>query len=60
MIDKIMTALFGSQSERDIKAIKPLVEKVNAKEPWAAALSAEDFPKQTQILKDRLKTKFDL
>lgn len=55
MIDKIMTALFGSQSERDIKAIKPLVEKVNAKEPWAAALSAEDFPKQTQILKDRLK-----
>ena len=55
MIDKIMTALFGSQSERDIKAIKPLVEKVNAKEPWAAALNAEDFPKQTQILKDRLK-----
>ncbi len=55
MIDKIMTALFGSQSERDIKAIKPIVEKVNAKESWAASLAPEDFPKQTQILKDRLK-----
>ncbi|MCR4626369.1 MAG: preprotein translocase subunit SecA, partial [Treponema sp.] len=55
MIDKIMTALFGSQSERDIKAIKPIVEKVNAKESWAASLAPEDFPKQTQIFKDRLK-----
>ncbi|QTQ13633.1 preprotein translocase subunit SecA [Treponema parvum] len=55
MIDKIMTFLFGSQSERDIKTLRPIVEKVNAKESWAASLPAEEFPKQTQILKDRIK-----
>ncbi|QTQ12157.1 preprotein translocase subunit SecA [Treponema parvum] len=55
MIDKIMTFLFGSQSERDIKTLKPIVEKVNAKESWAESLPAEEFPKQTQILKDRIK-----
>ncbi len=47
--------MFGSQSERDIKAIKPILKKVNDKEPWAHALADNDFPKQTQILKDRLK-----
>ena len=54
MIDKLMTFLFGSQSERDIKAIKPILEKVNQKEAWAQSLSAEDFPKQTALFKERL------
>ena len=54
MIDRIMTFLFGSQSERDIKALKPVLEKVNAKENWAHSLPAEEYPKQTQLFKDRL------
>ena len=49
-----MTFLFGSQSERDIKALKPVLEKVNAKENWAHSLPAEEYPKQTQLFKDRL------
>ena len=54
LIDKVLTVLFGSQNERDVKRLKPLVQAVNAKEPWAKSLSAEDFPKQTKIFKDRL------
>ncbi len=53
-IDKILTTLFGSQNERDVKKLKPLVATVNAKEDWAKSLSAEDFPKQTQEFKKRL------
>ena len=54
LIDKVLTVLFGSQNERDVKRLKPLVQAVNAKEQWAKSLSAEDFPKQTKIFKDRL------
>ena len=54
MFDKILTFFFGSQNERDVKALKPLLAKVEAKESWAQAFADEDFPKQTQLLKDRL------
>ncbi len=54
IIDKIFTAIFGSQNERDIKKILPVVAAINAKEDWAKSLSKEEFPKQTQIFKERL------
>ena len=54
-IDKILTAIFGSQNDRDLKALKPILAKVNAKEEWAKSLSAEDFPKQTERFKEELK-----
>lgn len=53
-IDKLLTVLFGSQNERDVKKLKPLVAAVNAKEEWAKSLGAEDFPKQTKEFKERL------
>lgn len=53
-IDKVLTVLFGSQNERDVKKLKPLVAAVNAKEDWAKSLAAEDFPKQTAQFKNRL------
>lgn len=53
-IDKVLTVLFGSQNERDVKKLRPLVVAVNAKEDWAKSLSAEDFPKQTKEFKERL------
>lgn len=53
-IDKVLTVLFGSQNERDVKKLRPLVAAVNAKENWAKSLSAEDFPKQTKEFKERL------
>ena len=54
MLDKILTFFFGSQNDRDVKALKPILAKVNAKEGWAKSLSAEDFPKQTAIFKERI------
>lgn len=53
-IDKVLTVLFGSQNERDVKKLRPLVAAVNAKEDWAKSLSSEDFPKQTKEFKERL------
>ncbi|MBM7022701.1 preprotein translocase subunit SecA [Treponema sp. Marseille-Q4523] len=53
-IDKILTFFFGSQNERDVKALAPILAKVNEKESWAKSLSAEDFPKQTAIFKERI------
>ena len=32
MLDKIFTAIFGSQNDRDVKKLRPIVEQVNAKE----------------------------
>ncbi|MGP1369373.1 MAG: preprotein translocase subunit SecA [Treponema sp.] len=55
MLDKVLTLIFGSQNERDVKKLRPLLAQVNAKEEWAKSLSAEDFPKQTEELKNRLK-----
>jgi preprotein translocase subunit SecA len=51
----ILAALFGTKKERDVKAILPLLHKVNAKESWAIALRAEQFPEETEKLKARYK-----
>lgn len=54
MFDKILTFFFGSQNERDVKALRPIIAKVEEKEAWAQAFKDEEFPLQTQALKDRL------
>jgi preprotein translocase subunit SecA len=53
MLDNVLTFFFGSQNERDVKTLRPALAKVNAKEDWAKSLSAEEYPKQTAILKER-------
>ena len=54
MLDKVLSVIFGSQNERDVKKLLPIVKAVNEKEEWAKSLPAEEFPKQTQIFKERL------
>ena len=54
IIDKILTAIFGSQNDRDVKALKPILAAVNAKEEWAKSLPAEEYPKQTERFKKEL------
>ena len=34
-IDKVLTAIFGTQNDRDVKALRPILAAVNAKEEWA-------------------------
>ncbi|MDR1955398.1 MAG: preprotein translocase subunit SecA [Treponema sp.] len=53
MLENFIKALFGSQHERDIKALVPLLHKVNEKEAWAVALPPAEFPRMTSQFKDR-------
>jgi preprotein translocase subunit SecA len=55
MSTNILAALFGSQKERDIKKIVPLLHAVNEKESWALSLADADFPRETEALKARIK-----
>ena len=55
IFDKVLTAIFGSQNDRDVKALKPILAAVNAKEEWAKSLKDEDFPVETNKFKERLK-----
>ncbi len=51
----ILTAIFGSKKDKDLKHLQPIVDKVNSYENWAKGLRDEEFPLQTQKFRDRLK-----
>ena len=51
----IFTKLFGSKKDKDLKHLRPIVDKVNSYESWAQGLKDEDFPLQTQKFRERLK-----
>ena len=55
MIDKILKALFGSEHERDLRAMLPILHTINEKEAWALSLPAEEFPKMTESFRQRHK-----
>ncbi len=54
MLDTIMSALFGSKHDRDVKTLLPILHAVNAKEAWAMSLEAQEFPRLTESFKQRL------
>ncbi|MDR1420936.1 MAG: preprotein translocase subunit SecA [Treponema sp.] len=53
MFDNIVKAFFGSQHERDLKALLPILHRVNEKEAWAASLPLEAFPRETAAFRER-------
>ena len=50
----IITKLFGTHSERELKRIMPLVDKIEALRDSMMALSDEELKAKTQEFKDRL------
>jgi preprotein translocase subunit SecA len=54
MLKGILGKIFGSQNERDIKAIKPIVEKVNSFESAIKKLNDEELKAKTLEFRDRL------
>lgn len=54
IINSLMKLFFGSQHERDIKALLPLLHAVNEKEAWALSLKPEEYPEVTKSFKERL------
>ena len=53
MLDSIIKILFGSKHERDIKAMLPILHKINEKEAWALSLSEEEFKAKTNEFRER-------
>ena len=54
MIVNVLTKVFGSKNERELKRIQPVVEQINALEPQMQALSDEELRGQTPRFKQRL------
>ena len=53
MLDSIIKILFGSKHERDIKAMLPILHKINEKEAWALSLSDDEFKAKTNEFRER-------
>lgn len=54
MVTSLLTKVFGSKNERELKKIKPIVEKINALEPQMQDMSDEALKAQTPLFKKRL------
>ncbi|HKD10723.1 MAG TPA: preprotein translocase subunit SecA, partial [Thermoanaerobaculia bacterium] len=54
MIDRVLTKIFGTQHERDIKKLMPRVRAINALEPAVQALSDEALRSKTAEFRSRL------
>jgi preprotein translocase subunit SecA len=53
MIDNVLKFLFGSKSERDIRALLPILYKINAYENMAMGLSKEGIRAKTEEFRKR-------
>ncbi len=54
MLDSVLKFIFGSKHERDVKALTPIVAKINDEESWAKSLTKEEFAKATEQFKKEL------
>ncbi len=54
MIQKILAKIFGTNHEREMKRIQPIVDVINSFEPKMQALSDEQLKAKTPELKSRL------
>ena len=54
MVWNLLTRVFGSKNERELKQMQPIVDAINALEPQMQAMSDEQLREQTQKLKGRL------
>ena len=60
MIDQVLTAIFGSKHERDVKRMLPNVARINALEPEISKLSDDGLRAKTQEFRERLKPAVEL
>jgi len=49
-----LTQIFGSKNERELKRLRPLIEKINSLEPEIKSKSDVELKAQTQLFKRRL------
>ena len=51
---EIITKLFGNKSQKDMKAIKPYVDKINSIYPTLSQLSNDELRARTEVIKERI------
>ncbi len=54
MLDPILAKIFGTRTEREIKAMRPLIAAINDLEPQLQQLSDSELAQKTQDFKQRL------
>jgi preprotein translocase subunit SecA len=54
MVTNLLTKVFGSKNERELKKINPIVEKINGFEPQMQSMGDEALKAQTPLFKERL------
>ncbi|MCZ2073637.1 MAG: preprotein translocase subunit SecA [Bryobacterales bacterium] len=54
MIDTVLAKIFGTKHEREMKALRPTVEAINALEPEVQGLTDEELARKTVEFRERL------
>lgn len=54
MFDSMMKKIFGTKQDRDIRALKPILDQVNALETKYKSMSDEELKNQTPLFKKKL------
>jgi preprotein translocase subunit SecA len=54
MAESLLTALFGTKSDRDLRELVPVVQRINALEPAMLALDDAEFPRRTEGFRRKL------
>ncbi|HEU0069215.1 MAG TPA: hypothetical protein VFQ26_08160 [Nitrospiraceae bacterium] len=54
MVTQLLNQIFGSKNDREIKTIRPIVERINSLESGLTPLSDHDLADKTQEFKKRL------
>lgn len=54
MLDSFMRKLFGTKQDRDMRALKPILDQINALEPKFKAMTDDQLKDQTNIFKNKL------
>ncbi len=53
-VGSTLKGIFGARNERMVKRLEPLIQQINALEPWAQGLSAEQFSAKTNEWKTQV------
>ncbi|MGH1468622.1 MAG: preprotein translocase subunit SecA [Bdellovibrionales bacterium] len=51
---KLLTKIFGTQHDREMKKLRPEIDRINELEPKIEKFSNEELQRQTQIFRERL------
>jgi preprotein translocase subunit SecA len=56
MLDLMMRKMFGTKQDRDMRALKPTLDRVNALEGKYKSMSDSELQSQTQLFREKLQT----